>query len=34
MFKKEYIERQEYLKDNGPNTNFSFSNENYFPLKV
>ena len=34
MFKKEFRERQEYLKQNGPRTNFSFTNENYFPLKV
>ena len=34
MFKKEFRERQEYLKQNGPRKNFSFTNENYFPLKV
>lgn len=34
MFQKEFIERQEYLKNNGPHTNFSFTDQNYFPLKV
>ena len=34
MFQKEFIERQEYLKNNGPHTNFNFTSENYFPLKV
>jgi len=28
------MERQKYLNENGPRTNFNFSKENYFPLKV
>ena len=34
MFKREFIKRQEYLLENGPRTNFSFTPENYFPLKI
>ena len=34
MFQKEFIERQKYLKENGPRTNFNFTNANYFPLKI
>ena len=28
------MEREEYLKNNGPHTNFNFTTENYFPIKV
>ena len=34
MFEKEFLERQKYLEVNRPKTNFNFTDQNYFPLKV
>ena len=32
MFLEDFKIRQKYLEKNGPNVNFNFTNENYFPL--